>query len=203
MLGERPNVLHIDLRHADVVLDSRDVVKQIKRCVGFFPNLSLINTVREMGEQLMAVSSRGILAPTSSSEAEVRHVLKCVTSALKVVHKRDKETPPIVVVNGLNSVFCTDHKAIAQAIVEWADAVTNAHLAHVVVLCDNNVAEDLENRPTVKTTLLTLEDGTLEQSAQLVRERLHNRQAELSDEDLAVGVTALGGRLGDVCRGTQ
>lgn len=200
LLDDRSNVLHIDLRHADVVLDDRDVVKQLKRCVGFFPNLNLLHVVRELGEQLMAVSSRGILAPSSTSEAETRHVLKCVTSALKTVHDRQPNQPPVVVLNGLNSVFFADHATLAQVIIDWAEAVTSARLAHVVILCDNNVAEDLEARPAVKTTLVTLEDGTLKQSAELIRDRLPQGR-ELSPDQLEEGVRILGGRLGDVSEG--
>lgn len=198
-------MVHIDLRHSDVVLDDKDVVSQIKRCVGFFPNLSLLHSLQAMSEKIMAISSRGVVAPTSSSETEVRHILKCVTSALKSVRVKDKEAglPPVIVLNGLNSVFFTDHPGIAQTMVEWAEAITAAGFGHVLVLCDDNVAEDLENRPTIKTSLITLDDGTSEQSAQLLRESLKSSDHALDEQQLQEAVRILGGRLGDVsvCEG--
>ena len=200
----RANVVHIDLRHSDVVLDDKDVVSQIKRCVGFFPNLSLLHSLQSMSEKIMAISSRGVVAPTSSAETEVRHILKCVTSALRSVAHKDGQggPPPVIVLNGLNSVFFTDHPSIAQTMVEWAEAVTTAGFGHVLVLCDDNVAEDLENRPTIKTSLITLEDGSQDQSAQLLRESLMSDGGSALDErQLREAVQILGGRLGDVSAG--
>lgn len=181
------------------MLDDRDVLRQLKRCVGFFPNLSLLHTLRSLGEQVIAMSSRGVVAPTSSSESEVRHVLKCVTEALRTVQGRKAQDAeaPVVVLNGLNSVFFTDHPAIAQTLVEWAEAVSLARLGHVLILCDDNIADDLENRPTVKTSLITLDDGSQSQSAQLLRDSLHDKAAA-DPQQLDEAVRILGGRLGDV-----
>jgi hypothetical protein len=155
-------------------------------------------------EELLAISSRGVVAPAGGSEShavrEAGDVLNCVTTALVGLKasntNNDSAKAPIIVLNGIDTVFMSDHAQLAQHVLDWARLVTQNQLATVLVLCDENSAEDLQDKSHIRCFQVALEDASREQGRAYLQEQLP--KAAASEAEIAYAAAVLGGRLSDL-----
>ncbi|EDQ87476.1 uncharacterized protein MONBRDRAFT_33298 [Monosiga brevicollis MX1] len=215
------NLLHLDFRRADTFVSDAELLKRLKQAVGYKPSLTVLYKLQRMIEELLAVSTRGVVAPQASTEAHVRQVLDCVSKVLQSLRKwnsksngnakavtptsngpatttpaRSASDMPLIVLNGLDSVFLNDHPAFAQQLMDWAFTVSHERLATVVLLCDENIAEDYAEETRVQTAVLQVEDASAEQAKNFMQ--LNLPHVEVTDQQIAAVSGVLGGRLSDI-----
>eukprot|EP00045_Choanoeca_perplexa_P012920 m.143874 g.143874 ORF g.143874 m.143874 type:complete len:832 (+) comp16179_c0_seq1:119-2614(+) len=198
---EQQQLLHLDFRRSDTFVTDDQLLDKLKKAVGFQPSMTSLYSLQRIIEELLAVSSRGVVAPTSTAETHVRQVLDCVTQALRNIKPKDDEDddvrPPLIVLNGIDSVFKNDHATMANQLLDWAAAITHTGLATVLVLCDENVAEDLQDDATqIPTHCVTLEDASYSQTLRFLNEYLPD--GTRSPVQVARAAEILGGRLSDI-----
>eukprot|EP00730_Choanoeca_flexa_P013297 TRINITY_DN5168_c0_g1_i2.p1 TRINITY_DN5168_c0_g1~~TRINITY_DN5168_c0_g1_i2.p1 ORF type:complete len:837 (+),score=225.62 TRINITY_DN5168_c0_g1_i2:96-2606(+) len=193
-------LLHLDFRRSDNYVTDDQLVRKLKKAVGYAPSMTSLYSLQRIIEELLAVSSRGVVAPTSTTETHVRHVLDCVTKALRNMRPEDEEEhhgqPPLIVLNGVDSVFKNDHATFATQILDWACSITHMGLATVVILCDENVAEDLQDEAQIPSYCVTLEDASKHQTLSFLRDYLSEGIANQEQVERAAEI--LGGRLSDI-----
>jgi hypothetical protein len=162
--------------------------------------MTSLYSLQRIIEELLAVSSRGVVAPQSTTDTHVRQVLDCVTQALQNIKPAEDasegEHPPLIVLNGIDSVFKTDHAVMANQLLDWAAAVTHAGLATVLVLCDENVAEDLQDDSQTPIHCVTLEDASYAQTLRFLNDYLPD--GTNNPVQVARAAEVLGGRLSDI-----
>lgn len=204
-----PHRLEVNFRKSQTLSSDDQLLEHLKRSVGYSPALTTIHTLRQAFEQVIAMSTRGVISPQTSLASHTKQVLECVTQALIRLERsrsekfRDGESstahPPLLVLNGFDTVFVRDHEAFSQQLLQWARAVTVAQLATVVILCDVNVAQELEDETRVSGAVpevILLDDADKEHSIALLRGEL--RDKECSQAHLAHAADVLGGRLSDL-----
>ena len=268
-----PHFLDISFREADAFSTDDKLLEHLKTSVGFWPALTFIHTAHSVYEQVVAMSTRGVVSPTSSVKSHTHQVLECVTEALLDVRRAKKRVDeasaaaaaalapplrrsqphageealstahtqqrffstrtdahgtghtadpsviagggaaaggagggspglprPLIVLNGFDTVFVRDHEEFAQQLIHWARAVSAAQLATVVILCDVNVAQEVEDAPDVtaahRPEVILLEDAGRRHSIDLLRGELTNVTA--SPAAFVRAADTLGGRLSDL-----
>ena len=77
---------------------------------------------------------------------QMKEVLTSVSKALEGVKEKRKEHDhkPLIVINGISSVFKADHVDVTAVLMEWAFDIAKKDLGTVVVMSDVAAAAELE-----------------------------------------------------------
>eukprot|EP00052_Salpingoeca_macrocollata_P035744 m.15684 g.15684 ORF g.15684 m.15684 type:complete len:745 (+) comp8577_c0_seq1:53-2287(+) len=191
---ETPEGVTIDLRAHDTFSTDDDLRWTLVKSVNFTPSLSWLFKLQHYVEQFVAMSTRGVLSPSSTTQRNIEEVFNTTAHVLeKLKAKRaDTDPVPLILINGFTGVFIAEHTFFAKKLLEWSSQVTRHGLAHVVVLSDNSAASDSEDSG-MEVHTIRLEDQSKEHTMQYLKTNTTLTDAEL---DSVAGM--LGGRLVDV-----
>lgn len=196
--GNNPIGLNIDLR--DDVASDMDLLNRLVRDTGVFPSLFFIHHVGRMLEELIALGTRGVVAPSGSSSGKLRKgVLASVTSALanikaKVANGKER---PLIIINGMSAVFCTEYEDTASDLFAWAKHVSARGLAKVVIACDVTTAEtQAEKSSAFQPVVLT--DAKHQKTVDFLRVALSSSTSQKEVNHIEQVASLVGGRLSDI-----
>jgi hypothetical protein len=119
-----------------------DYAEAIIDAVGYKPSLAAVHEFRAKSEQMIAVASRGAIKPSANAVTLSKHVLECTTQALlwSKASRSAGSQMPVVVINGLNSIFQRDHPDFSMLLMDWIDLLISHNIASVVSALENSMS---------------------------------------------------------------
>eukprot|EP00049_Salpingoeca_infusionum_P002120 m.54168 g.54168 ORF g.54168 m.54168 type:complete len:863 (+) comp11397_c1_seq1:130-2718(+) len=194
-------VISIDFRNIDAFSTEDDILRVFQDAVGYTPTLNTIRALRVAMEEFVAMSSRGVIAPTLSAQSHLRKVLECITKALasiKAHHETNEiDHRPLFVFKGMDDVFCADHPSFSEQLLKWVSSVAESQLARIIITTDHNVAKTIEDGlgiSTVSPVMIEMHDASVSKTKTLLLESL-GAQEPATFERI---VETIGGRLSDL-----
>ncbi|KAI9598202.1 RNA12 protein-domain-containing protein [Syncephalis fuscata] len=204
-----------------------EMIEKLARQIGYRPYFQAYIWISKLIDSMVAATTGADTDLSSSARERFKEVLGTCSEALEclnddtyierlfrrrgtsrkhqVLTKGKEDAPPerkeypIIILDGFFNVAGENNDQIWYDLADWASALVERRVAHVVFVCRNGAAAELPlNRamPHKSFSTISLRDGGSEVALNYVKTRLGDRY--VATKRLVPCITALGGRLNDL-----